>query len=145
MKRFVLICIVLICSLPGFAQRTKLGNNGIGIMVGSQTGINFKHFINQRRGWDAAVSLGKNVTTFYVDYLLHTQQVFKTSNPWFYYGGGVLVATGGNDAVIAARGVVGLEFFAAPFDFFAEIAPVFSLTPATNLDVDLELGVRFYF
>jgi len=40
---------------------------------------------------------------------------------------------------------IGYLFAEAPFDLFAEIAPILDLTPDTDLEINAAVGVRFYF
>jgi hypothetical protein len=98
----------------------------------------------------------------HVDYLWERRS-FQEEHLLLHYGVGAAIGLGGHadqvafyagdtyylrttDLGFALRGVVGLtyEFPRSPFDAFAEIAPLFIVTPVGGLGLDAALGVRIY-
>ncbi len=128
-----------------FAQSS---GNGLGIIVGEPTGIQYKSWINTTKAFDVAVAWsGKKGNDLYVhaDYLIHTNTVTNKPKIPFYYGFGARVGLG-DDVKLGIRGVAGIDFyFDNSLDLFIEIAPVFNLTPSTAFDVNGAIGLRYFF
>lgn len=126
---------------------------GLGIMVGSPTGISAKYWVSGTNALDFGLgySFAKDNSNlnFHADYLWHDGSLFNTSQRLLlHYGCGIRLKTvvDGRDS-FGARGVAGISWIPThtPFEFFIEVAPVFKLIPETDLDVDGGLGARYYF
>lgn len=153
--------LLLACS--ALAQRSGFG---AGFIAGSPTGISLKGWISSDRAIDGALAwnLGHGGTfRMHADYLFHKYgliQVSKGQLP-LYYGPGVRMRFWNDgrywrkgrwyddrrSTEVAIRFPVGLcyQFDGAPVDAFIELAPALNLVPATYLDLDGALGLRYWF
>jgi len=151
MKKITLSFFVftLFCSSL-FGQHEEFG---LGIVVGSPTGISAKYWVSGTNALDFGLgySFAKDNSNlnFHADYLWHDATLFNSPQKLLlHYGCGIRLKTvvDGRDS-FGARGVAGISWFPSRtrFEFFIEVAPVFKLIPETTLDVDGGLGARFYF
>lgn len=152
MKKNILTYLVIFILSAGsiYGQQKQFG---LGIIVGSPTGISAKYWIADSKALDFGLgySLTENNSNFnfHVDYLWHELDAFNShENLLIHYGLGfrIKAVSDGKDS-FGARGVVGVTWMLSqiPLDLFIEVAPVFKLIPETVLDLDGGLGVRFYF
>ena len=124
---------------------------GLGAVVGEPTGISAKAWFDDRSAMDFAFawSLDEDEAfNFHADYLIHDYRVFNVTRgalPLYYGIGGRLMNA--SETHVGVRGVVGLDylFSSSPLDLFFEIAPVLDLAPATHMDLEAGVGMRFYF
>jgi hypothetical protein len=85
------------------------------------------------------------------DYLWHRRdrEASETESPdnLVYYGLGFRFLAGTEEGELGLRFPLGLEHFfqGSPLTLFLEIAPVMSVIPATELDVDYAIGFRYRF
>jgi hypothetical protein len=126
-------------------------SSGIGIILGSPTGISFKfldkgpsHF-NSALGWSF-----KKETDIYI----HTDYIFNRFKPIRFSRNFYMIPTMGiggrletKDGNLAVRAPFGLsyDFIENPFDIFIEIVPTLDLIPATDFEVRAALAVRYLF
>ncbi|HXE97588.1 MAG TPA: DUF3996 domain-containing protein [Dongiaceae bacterium] len=136
---------------------------GVGIIAGEPTGISVKKWLSRDTAIDAAAawSFSENDSfQLHADYLIHNFGVLKTAGIdgrlplYFGIGGRLKLQNNGNnnrrndhDALLGVRIPFGIAymFAKAPVDIFAEIVPILDLVPATDLDINGAIGVRFYF
>ncbi len=168
-SRYVPVWILLffICEVKGqdFPAATgfspERGVFGAGVIVGEPTGLSAKYWTSSDKAWDFAFG-----ASFFTDFRLHATRlwhidVFDNQRVPLHYGIGVSLAgksgriaefRGGSprhrDRIgIGIRGSVGVSYLVptAPFDLFAEIGGVLVVFPPAALDIDLSVGVRYYF
>ena len=147
-KYFLIIFFVLICGNFAFCSNSRFG---IGIIIGSPTGISAKYYINDKHAVDLGIgwSLSKNEVRLHSDYLFHDYKLINDAINFpiiFNFGGGVKLLF--SDSVeIGFRIPLGLlyNFQKTPIDIFFEVVPVLELIPDTELGFDAALGARFYF
>lgn len=125
---------------------------GLGVMLGSPTGISGKYWTDNDNAIDFGVGfrLGRHSGfNLHADYLYHISDALQTTERIpFYYGFGLKIfSKSDNENGMGVRGVAGLVWLPkeGPFDIFFEIAPVFELFPDTQLGLDASLGARYYF
>jgi hypothetical protein len=136
---------------------------GVGIIAGEPTGISVKKWLSRDTAVDAAAawSFSENDSfQIHADYLIHNFGVLKTADmggrlPVYFGIGGRLklenhnnnIGRNDHDALLGVRIPLGIAymFAKAPVDIFAEIVPILDLVPATDLDLNGAIGVRFYF
>lgn len=171
MKRFFMIIIVLMCAVnvSGIAQefpkadgiQPARGVFGLGLIVGEPTGLSGKYWLGSDRALDFAFG-----ASFFTDFRLHATylyhiDVFDNQRVPLYYGFGGSISGrtgriaefgGGADrnrhrTGLGVRGSVGVSYLlpTAPFDFFVEFGSVLIVFPPAALDIDLSIGVRYYF
>ncbi len=124
---------------------------GLGIIVGSPTGISGKLWLTRATAVDAAAAWS------FVDpaaFHLHADYVMHVSLPADLEHGSLLLDFGAgarvkleDDARIGVRVPVGLVYLfkSVPLDLFVEVAGVVDLIPATEFELNAGLGVRFFF
>lgn len=132
---------------------------GMGLIIGEPTGISAKYWLGSERAVDFA--LGASIFTDFrahATYLYHVD-VFDNQRVPMYYGiGGSIagrtgrVAEFGSDTRrdrvgLGVRGAIGVSYLVptAPFDLFIEFGSVLIVFPPAALDIDLSIGIRYYF
>lgn len=149
-KSLILFLFVFVfSSLSVYAQSE---NFGLGAILGKPTGISAKYWLNKENAIDAALGYSfenNSKVNIHADYLWHVYNVFDTqiTLPLYYGVGGKFNAKEGDRSTLGVRGVVGVTWWPdnTPLDVFFELAPVFNLIPETNLDLDVSVGVRYFF
>ncbi|MDD4974670.1 MAG: hypothetical protein PHY93_09995 [Bacteriovorax sp.] len=152
MKVFITMAAILITQSV-FATEYQLG-----VVLGSPTGISAKASLDNKHSIDAALaySLADELgLEFHADYLVEKAHSFATNAgaPFeLYYGVGARVVsiTKGHhedDIAIGPRVPIGLTYqLGEPrIEFFGELALAFDIIPATNLDLEGGVGLRFRF
>ncbi len=150
MKKLIIsIVIFLSITITNFAQPAE---TGVGLMIGSPSGISVKHWLNKKNALGAGLGFSFiNDSRLYlnIDYLYHLYDQFESEEEIpFYYGFGIrLLTKEKKEGIFGIRGVAGLNWFPKnkPFDLFFEIAPVFELIPETAMNLDASIGFRYYF
>ena len=142
-----LIFVFLLCG-SGFAQDRGFG---LGVILGEPTGINFKAWTGYKTAFvgAAAWSFGhQDSLHVHLDYLVHNFRLLDLDDVELpvYYGIGVRLKTG-NDVRFGVRIPLGINYMfeKAPLDIFVEFAPIFDLTPKTDLYFNGGFGIRYYF
>lgn len=128
-------------------------NLGLGLMLGSPTGLSVKYWNNSITSINGAAAWSfKEEEAFHLhaDYVLHSfgfTEVEKGSLPFYFGIGGRLQYDKNKDINLGIRVPLGLVYIfeTAPLDSFLEIVPTLELYPATDLDFDAAIGMRFFF
>lgn len=133
---------------------------GIGIIIGSPTGLTAKYLFNDHSafainaGWSFYPAVGIHLTG---DYQFLFPGVIKSEEgeaikdlaPYLGIGGRFRVKekeeTDETDFHVGLRIGGGIEYRIRRFGIFLEIYPVVDLIPGTGFDVEGGLGFRFYF
>jgi hypothetical protein len=159
--RALAICLVtaLSWSLPGVA-RADGGPFGLGVMVGSPTGLSAKLYMGRRNALDFALGfnfLNGRGLHFHMDYLWHPIMLSEDEAFYlpFYFGlgGRIFNHDRGSDASslhVGVRGPVGIlfDFRRVPIDVFFEVALVIDVVHPHGDDLvglDAAIGFRYYF
>ncbi len=134
------------------------GTLGAGIIVGEPTGLSAKSYVTETQAFDAALSYSLRTDSIWLhgDYLYHSEKLSKDveGGRWVPYGGlGGLLYFSNQDkkqssrALLAARAPAGLLFYPtdSSIEFFAEIALVVGVLPATEVSVSGGIGARYLF
>jgi hypothetical protein len=124
---------------------------GLGVILGNPTGVSGKYWVSGQSAIDGAVAWSFRRRGFFhvhADYLWHFSDAIKSQERFIPYVGigGRFGATKG-DASLGLRLAGGIAFLprGAPIDVFLEIAPIVDLAPATEVDVNGGVGIRFFF
>lgn len=150
---FSALCIIAfsgIFSATAMAQNEpQKGNAGLGVMLGSPSGISFKYWKSSKQALDAGLAwnfAGEDAISIHGDYLWHSWLDSDKGDLAIYYGIGAQALLSDNSSV-GARIPIGLTYLMeeAPLDLFLEIAPIFEVMPNTEFEGSGGLGVRFYF
>ena len=132
-------------SAPGF---------GLGVIIGSPTGLSGKYTLSRDRAIDAALGWdGSSSTHFTMSHLWMQQRLFsveRESVDLFYGVGGSLRTNSShadNRTLFAVRAPVGLSiFFAKPrLEPFFQLALNLGLVPSSSVFFDAGIGVRYIF
>jgi hypothetical protein len=150
MRKFAKMILVLNLCLCGstFAQDRGIG---LGVILGEPTGINFKAWTGYKTAFvgAAAWSFGhEDSLHVHLDYIVHNFTLLELEKGHLpiYYGIGARIKTG-KDVRFGVRVPLGINYMFenAPLDIFVEFAPIFDLTPKTDLYFNGGVGVRYYF
>lgn len=150
MRKILLAFIIL----PGVSSTAwaKPLDFGLGFVVGDTIGGTGKLWIDKYSAIDAAVGQGTSQGNFvfYADYLYHGWKAFpqpKSGRLAAYVGGGPRVESITNDTEVGVRAVAGASYWLNknPFEFFAELGPMFRMKPTGGAYVIGGFGVRYYF
>ena len=149
MKRTLLCAFILLAAASaGVAQDRGFG---LGVILGEPTGLSGKFWTSSRNAIDAGVAWSFRREGFFhlhADYLWHFPLHAETSERFtFYTGVGGRFGAVSHEAILGIRVVGGFAFWPrnTPIDIFVEIAPVVDLAPATELNANGGVGIRFFF
>ena len=163
LKHILLTLFFVLFASPAFAGS---GPWGIGVIINSPTGFSVKHRISSKNSIDGALgySFGRSDNiSIHSTYLWEFNEKIKISkiNLSYYLGiGGALHSRDKNDDPprwaadnsddelgLAVRGVGGLNYyFKDPaFEVFAELSLNFFFVPATDVNLGIAVGGRYYF
>jgi hypothetical protein len=147
-RTILFIITLFLLAAPARAQRDGYG---LGIILGEPTGFSFKGWIDGKSAIDAGLAwsfLHETSLHIHVDYLLHTTNVTKRKDIPAYYGiGGRIKTEGHGGDRIGVRIVGGLVYYLpeSPIDIFGEIAPILDFAPETDFQINVGIGMRYYF
>lgn len=148
-------------------MRAQSSGFGLGIILGEPTGISMKGWIGSTKAIDGAVAWDFNGSYLHLhaDYLFHNMDLIHVAKGKLplYYGPGLRLEswTGeghwnhrghwddveGTRTDLAIRFPVGLDYLpaATPLDVFLEVVPTLVLSPASWVEFDGGIGVRYWF
>lgn len=150
---------IFIFAVSLFMSTAQAKQFGLGVILGSPTGISGKLFTGKNQAIDgaAAWSFG-DYDAFHLhgDYLWHRPHIFDIEGEPFtlYYGIGARLISWesrkpryNHDWALGPRIPLGITYtFRDPvIELFGEVALVMDLVPETDADLDLGIGGRFYF
>jgi len=149
--------VVFFAAAP--AARAGGGPFGLGLIIGSPTGISGKVYFNKMNALDFGVGaafVNERGFHLHVDYLWHP--VMLTQDEAFYLplylgvGGRLLQheQDAGSDTHLGVRAPIGIlfDFKRVPLDVFLELALVVDIIRASDtdvVDINAGVGVRYYF
>lgn len=148
---------ILVLSLAFPALTWAQSQIGIGAIIGNPTGVsgelvmNDQEAIDMALAWSSGSDAGMHV---HGDYLLTRPQIGKagTMPVDLYYGIGarfMFIRNGKHEDKVAfgPRAPLGVAMRTQDpnLKFFAELALVLDLVPDTEADLDIGIGVRYYF
>jgi hypothetical protein len=133
------------------AYSAPAGSLGLGLILGDHIGPNLKYWLTNQQAINAGVGFDDD-PVFYAEYLWHNWRLlpqpsrFRLS-PYMGLGPRFEFRDDGENDMFGIRVPLGLTFLldSAPLELFAELVPVFELSPNTDSDLDGGIGVRLYF
>lgn len=147
--------IVIVFSLSAsqvFAKRL-----GLGLIFGGPTGLSANYFLSKKRSVDLALafSLGDEGRLYlHSTYLWRYPKNIRMDKVKFgsYWGAGArIISDDSKDDEekvklgLRVPGGFNYTFRKAPVEIFGELSLTMKLIPGTQADLDLALGVRYYF
>ena len=143
---FALICILAAGLSPLRGQEEE--DFGAGLIIGDPTGITGKFWLKNGCALDGGVGLD-GTPTLYGDYLWHSWKVLpQTSGGKFpaYLGVGVQIGNSSHDGS-GLRLVAGAAYWLPrnPLEIFLELVPLFRFSSDDRINLNLGLGLRYYF
>ena len=150
MIRLILSLVIMLVLFlqPVAAEETGFG---LGLILGSPTGLSWKLWMRNNKAIDGAVawSIGEDSKLYLQsDYLWHRFDAFDVEQDKvaLYYGVGGRIRFE-DDINLGIRIPIGIDyiFINSPFDIFIEIAPILNLTPSTSINLNGGIGARFFF
>ncbi len=156
LRRAVVLVLLLALTAAAAPARAAGGPFGLGLILGSPTGVSGKVYFNRSNAIDFAVGeafANARGLHFHVDYLWHP--VMLTEGEAFFLplylglGGRVLDRDVKDDVHVGVRAPLGIlfDFRRVPLDVFLEIALVvdFIRNDDDVVDVNAGVGIRYYF
>ena len=145
----VVIVMVLLLSGTGMADEQF----GLGITLGVPTGVNGKYFLDKYNALDLGFGWSPDSDHdfhIYADYLYHIYSLIDAGSgetPIYIGVGTRAVFRDHQDNKAGFRFPLGVEhlFKSTPFDVFAEIVPIFNVSPEAKFNLEGVVGARFYF
>lgn len=163
MKKIVLVVAsVLLTTLPELSHADG-GPFGLGLILVSPTGLSGKYRLSSDNSVDAAVGWGSHdFIVLHSTYLWEFNKAIALDGKYIgaYFGvGGTFVSWDSHDHTwwgrehrnddkgLAVRLAGGLNYYfnRPAIEVFAELALNFFVVPATEIDLGLALGGRYYF
>jgi hypothetical protein len=147
MKKIILVLIAGVFALNVFAQDSGFG---IGVILGEPTGLSVKSWITSKTAVDAAVAWALHDPSLHIhaDFLVHKFDLVTISEGQlpFYLGLGARVKLA-DETMFGARIPIGMDYLfeGAPLDIFFEVVPILNLVPSTAFDLNLAIGIRYFF
>lgn len=146
MKSLILIIMFVVC-LPSWGK-----DLGLGVSVGSPTGLNGKYWLGGDRAVDGGLGFslfGHSRFSIHSDYLIHNEGAFFFNDVHpldLYYGLGGRMKFA-DDINLGVRIPVGLvhRLEQGDADVFGEVAPIVNLTSSFGIELNLLFGGRYYF
>ena len=143
------------------SNREKAGEFGVGLAVGSLSGLSTQYWLENDRAINATFAANRGNTAIAVSHLWLFRGAFanghRESNYFVpYIGAGAIAAFGtqsdyftrnNENVAVAAQVPFGIEFLPElqRFDVFFEVAPSIELTPTSAGFLTADLGARFFF
>lgn len=151
MARYAFVLIALLFSAPALAGT----GTGVGIMLGSPNGITGRHWIDDSSSFDAGAGWSLSDSRFQVNanYLMSHADLIAIGEENFdlFYGLGLSLRTKSGkqdgEVVFGPRLPIGISYEVTDpnIEFFTQLAFNVGLIPSSDLYLDANIGVRFYF
>ena len=151
MARFLILALGLILAAPAHAGT----GTGVGVLLGSPNGITARHWLDENNSIEGAAGWSLTDSRFQVNanYLMSHPDLVQIGEEAFdlSYGIGLSLRTKSGkqngEVVFGPRLPLGLgyEFTDPNIELFTQVALNVGLIPSSDLYLDANIGVRFYF
>jgi hypothetical protein len=144
----VTLVIALTPTSDCFAQSGR--STGIGVQVGSPTGVTIKFVRPARPDYDFLVAWDLDDFLFVAGHVLWEKSVDDGDGDVdlrMFYGPGAFIGLRDNrndDVVVGFSGEFGASLWFDQFEIFAQLMPLFELAPETDLHIGGGIGFRFH-
>jgi hypothetical protein len=154
MRIIIVALVILFSSIVNANEGFQLG-----VILGAPTGLSGKVSLANNHAIDFAIahSLSSDLKfVFHTDYLIDDARSFAIGAPQplkLYYGIGARVGFfehekhRDDDLKLGVRGPIGVSYSITNpnLQFFGELALILNIVPASDVDVDGAIGVRYMF
>ncbi len=150
MKLIGFVCALLFPALSFAGEGT-----GVGIVLGSPNGFTARHWVSESESIEGAVgwSITKSRLQVNANYLWTKPDSIQIGEETLdlFFGAGLALRTksgkGDGEVIFGPRVPVGLamEFQDPNLEIFAQVAVNVGIVPSSDVFLDGNLGVRFYF
>ncbi len=147
MKKFLFLGLLF---LSAVAHAERAGSLGAGVTIGDPFGPTLKYWVTNEQAIDVGIGF-EDDAVIYGDYLWHNFQLIPAVRgvkiaPYIGFGPRIQFRDHADDT-FGFRVPLGIDFLLpqAPIEFFAELVPVFQVSPDTDGDFDGGIGLRIYF
>ena len=129
------------------------GSLGVGAMLGEPIGLSVKYWLSDKTAVDGGVGYSfedEDGCQLHADVLFHKFDLWRADTrdlPVYVGVGGRVKFVDHGDNHAGIRIPVGVSYLMRTqrLELFAEVAPVLDVAPATTLEWNGEVGIRFYF
>ncbi|AQS39027.1 hypothetical protein Sps_03912 [Shewanella psychrophila] len=129
------ISIIGLLALVTITSSTAIAAPQVGVMIGSDSGINAKF---------GDIKLGVALDNFSIT----ADKMINFNNPHFYYGFGGKIAeinSSKHDLKLGARAIFGAQTSVEKFTFFLEAQPILYIIDDVKVELEAIAGVRYQF
>lgn len=158
-KLILAMAAVALCAAPSIAAPGSAAGEdvGVGLMVGSPTGLSAKYWMNRKMAFDTGIGASlEGDVNFHIhgDFLMQVPLPVKEAPGQvpLYMGIGPRIRIidkkqHSSKVEFGIRLPIGVEFNpnSLPLNFFVELAPVLVATPEGGVSLDGAVGVRYRF
>jgi hypothetical protein len=156
-KRYLLL-LVFLTVLFVTVSKSKAEPLSLGVIIGTENGLSFKYNLENSKAIAGAISYSTfrdYGSSVHVDYLFDKARQLEASQGSsfdFYYGLGVQLSNirRGLDegrTQLGLRGPFGLSksIYNPNLDFFGEVVPILQISPNSDVNLAVGLGLRYRF
>jgi len=152
MIRKILMAFVLCLSFSSHAN--AYGPFGLGIVIAGPTGLSANYFYEKQKSLAMAVGWGHSDVQVHVDHLWYRGDLIVVDRVPIdvYMGLGLHLHTidkkyKDDETQIGVRVPVGVSYIfrKIPVQLFGELAPALILVEESAFNIDIALGIRYYF
>lgn len=136
---------------------------GAGVALGEPTGFSFKHWLSDANAIDGGIGAAfddSDALQLHGDYLWHRYEWLMPRNirgalPVYFGLGARLKLDDEDDGKgksedknrFGFRIPIGINYlpYARPYDIFGELVPVLDVAPEADLELNVAIGIRYYF
>jgi len=147
MRKILFLSLLLLSSV---ARAERAGTVGAGVIIGDPFGPTLKYWTANQQAIDIGLGFD-NDPVLYADYLWHNFQLIPSAAgvkiaPYIGVGPRFQFRRHDDDT-FGFRVPLGVTFFLpqAPIELYAELVPVFQVSPNTDGNLDGGVGIRIYF
>ena len=147
------IIVVALALVSGSALASE--GTSVGVMLGTPNGITARHWISEDQSVDAGAgwSLSKSRFQLHSDFLWNKPGLIEIGQEKFdlYFGGGLSLRTrsgsADNEVVFGPRLPIGAayEFTQPDIELFTQLALNVGIVPSSDIYLDANVGIRFFF
>ena len=151
LKLSLVLVALALCTSPGAAVAQSGPSTGVGVQLGSPTGVSVRVVRDAEPHYDFLAAWDFDDFLFLNANLVWERKVeegVEVDLRMFYGPGaglGLRDRPGGDDIVLGAGGVIGAALWVESFELFAQLIPQLELVPATDFVIHGGIGVRYHF